>query len=239
MWAVIIWKIKIESKFQRSNFTTTHIEESRGVRREVHQDVKGCRCRKYLKYWKSELVPILSVYSFFVIPWCPIWTVLFFCSGAQGWSRGQERGSRYSWAYHRLPSTCFNCAFMYNWNASLDVLSQVRAPSPRNGWLFLSKLIGKSSPGTMFCLFVVVFNISENWKGCFLPVSLDDVGHIHRAAGDVCSQGHLNKKWGHQESCALGNSTGFLGRAPLFDWLCWQTWSIFVTCNQNMVSAGR
>ena len=105
MWAVIIWKIKIESKFQRSNFTTTHIEESRGVRREIHQDVQGCWCRKYLKYWKSELLPILSVYTFFVIPWCPIWRVLFFCSGAQGWSRGLGRGSWYSWTYHRLPST--------------------------------------------------------------------------------------------------------------------------------------
>ena len=65
--------------------------------------------------------------------------------------------------------------------------------------------------------FSSLFNISENWKGCVLPVSLDDVGHIHRAAGDVCSQGGLvkniitawsksqDKKW--EEACALGNWT--------------------------------
>ena len=29
---------------------------------EVHQDVEGCRCRKYLKYSKSELFPFLCVF---------------------------------------------------------------------------------------------------------------------------------------------------------------------------------
>ena len=47
---------------QRSKFTRTNIEKSRGVCWEVHQDVEGCRCRKYLKYSKSELFPFLCVF---------------------------------------------------------------------------------------------------------------------------------------------------------------------------------
>ena len=133
--------------------------------------------------------------------------LLFWCSRVITWS-----GTWFSILLRTSPfSKYLICLWIYNWNVSLDFLSQVRAPSPWNGWLFLPKLIGKSSPGWNFC------RIRESWKRCFLPVSLDDVGHIHRAAGDVCSQGGLvkniitawsksqDKKW--EEACALGNWT--------------------------------